>query len=266
MAAEVHAVRSLAVLAAPHDPDPVAAVRHDRGGVIHGDPACVRQGVRRAPLRLVGAAGRGVDVDGVALLPRGPQRAGGVLVDREGLALGGVDRGGITGVEPVLLGCAVVAVAEQQARVPRDRRLVVLRELVGGDEQLRAVPEHVGVRVGTAVGEDPVVLPGPRRRVELEDVEVVADDVPHVRPPHPVVEPQDALGTLGASRRAPARVGRAGGLDTGGRRRRHGARQRDRLAAVGAAAQGRGQRDGTNGNGQQRAVDASHCHPRSSNA
>ena len=59
-----------------------------------------------------------------------------------------------------------------------------------------------------------------RRRVEPEDVEVVADDVPHVRPPHPVVEPQDALGTLGAGGRAPAGVGRARGLDTGGRGRR----------------------------------------------
>ena len=241
VAAEVHAVRRLAVLAAPHDPDVIAAVRHDRGGVVDGHPAGVRQGARSAPLRLVGATGRGVDVDGVALLPRGPQRAGGVLVDREGLALGGVDRGGIAGVEPCTSGCAVVAVAEQQARVPRDRGLGVLRELVGGDEQLRAVPEHVGVRVGTAVGEDPVVLPRPRRRVEPEDVEVLADDVPHVRPPHPVVEPQDALGTLGAGGRAPARVGRACGLDTGGRGRRHGARQRHRLAAVGATAEHRGQ-------------------------
>ena len=128
-----------------------------------------------------------------------------------------VDRRRVAGVERVLLAGLVVAVAEQQARVARDGGLGVLGELVRGDEELAAVPEHVGVGVRAPVGEDPGVLPRLGRRVEPEDVEVLADDVPHVGPPHPVVEPQDALGALGAGGRATTGVGGARGLDTGGR-------------------------------------------------
>ena len=160
VAAEVHPVGCRAVLAAPHDAQRLPPYATTAEVSSTDTPGCPRQRVGRPPLGLVGAAGGGVDVDRVALLPRGPQRAGGVLVDGERLALGGVDRRGIAGVERYFwLPCRSCSGTAGSGR-PATAGWLSFGNWWEAMNSLRAVPEHVGVRVRTPVGEDPVVLPG----------------------------------------------------------------------------------------------------------
>ena len=74
-----------------------------------------------------------------------------------------------------------------------------------GDVEVGAIPQHVGAAVGARIEQDARVLPGLRRQVEPEDVEIGADRVEEAGPPEAVVPPELAL-RLGAARRA-ARAG-----------------------------------------------------------
>src|SRR3989442_9785472 len=116
-------VHGLVDLVAPHDPDLVAAVCHDRGDVVGGRPGTGNgQDERGAPRRV--AADAVIDVDGVCraaagsadLCPGGPQRACRVLVDRHRFAGPGGDRGGEARIEGVRLGTRGVAEPVQPGR------------------------------------------------------------------------------------------------------------------------------------------------------
>ena len=67
-------------------------------------------------------------------------------------------------------------------------------EVVGGDIQVRPVPQGVAARGGAAVDGSAGVLPRSGGRVGAEDVETRRGRVPQDRPPATVVEPELALG------------------------------------------------------------------------
>src|SRR5438034_979346 len=156
-------VHGLVDLVAPHDPDLVAAVCHDRGDVVGGRPGTGNgQDERSAPCGVV-ASNAVVDVNGIGraaagsadLCPGGPQRACRVLVDRHRFAGPGGDRGGEARIEGVRLGTRGVAEPVQPGRAVvhgRDgARVRRYRHDMGCRVEMGAVPQHVGQRVGAAV-------------------------------------------------------------------------------------------------------------------